>query len=200
MIRKVVLPVVIATLSLMAACSGLDDVVDTARKNIKNYLEKDGLYERGNIPENPKPALKGYYDIIGGAYRHITNDDREGRDNERIIEIGDVVSFSFDARIFKNSYDGSETYWTNIPDRIETVRKGNTEFDTSQWSSDPIIIRVGHDTEILKSLQNALPSCRPGDEVRIFLPPNVAYGNKPVDVVPAKSTLVFQLTNIEIIE
>ncbi len=186
---------------LLASCSNLTDAVDASQTKILANFKQQGIYERNNIPEETPPAsVKGYYDVIKGAYRHITNENREGRENAREISAGDVVTFYFDARIFGSSYDNSTTYFTNIDSRIQQISSSNPEFDASEWSSDPLQIKVGYDTGILKSIQNALPSCRAGDEIRIYLPPDVAYGSKGDGVVPAKSTLLFELTNIEIIE
>ena len=203
--------VVAAALSLSVSCDAVGDATDAAETKIRSYLSNtsNGIYERNNIPEEtPSTNIKGYYDIIGGAYRYIINEDpADSRPMDGGIEAGDRVSFYFDARVFSSTYDNSTTYFTNIGSRIEYISNNNPQFDITDWSSEPLEINVGYDTGILKSLQNALlssgpniPACRPGDEVRIFLPPNVGYGNTQVYMVPAKSTLVFELTNIEIIE
>jgi len=74
-------------------------------------------------------------------------------------------------------------------------------------------IKVGNDPGILKSLQRALISCRatlppsaalPGgvesDRVLVYLTSNLAFGDNRMYGVPARSTLVFEITEITIIK
>ncbi len=196
-----VIPVVAAALSLLVSCNKLADATDSSKTKILASFRQQGIYERNNIPEDTNPnSIKGYYDIIGGAYRYITNENRDGRADAQEISAGDSVSFYFDARIFVSSYDNSKTYFTNSYSRIKYLGNNNPEFDASGWSSDSLRIKVGSDPEILKSVQNVLPGCRVGDEVRIYLPPNVAYGSKSNGVVPGKSTLIFELTSLRMLD
>ncbi len=192
----------IATALIASSCSSkLSDATDASKLAIKRYLNGKNIYDRSDVPYDPAPStINGYYDIIGGAYRYVTNEDRDDRNLERAIAPGDNISFYFEAYVFTSSYESSLPYFTNIRDRIVYIGNNNPEFNVDGWSTDPLEIKVTEDPKILKSIQNALPSCRVGDEVRIFLPPNVAYGNKDDGVVLGGSTLVFILSNIVIIE
>lgn len=205
---------------LLAACSGglSGEEIYEAQNKIFNALQTQGIYERGNLPEENPPTpeqLKGYFDIVGGAYRHIVNEDRDNRDMRYLIERGDSISFMFDARIFTGgNYENMQTFYTNIQARIQQIAGNNGDFDTRFWPADPFGIKVGEDRRILKSLQEALISCVAGDndpdndedsgnatsdQVRVYLTPDIAFGDRVVYSVPAGSTLVFEVTDIEII-
>jgi hypothetical protein len=212
----------VAMLSLVAtSCSKLGDTVNASRDKIFNALKSQGVYERGNLPvENPptQDQIKGWFDIIGGAYRHIVNEenrtDRGGAEYE--IRRGDSIAFMFDARIFTGSnYNSMQTFYTNIASRISEIAGNNSEFNGNFWPTDPLRIKVGDDGRILKSLQEALISCRAGDGnpdnddeednidsdiVRVYLTPDIAFGDRTVYNVPASSTIVFEVTDIEIIK
>ncbi len=207
-------------LSLLAAACGKDDnTVVTAQNKIFDALKNQGIYERGNLPEDPAPSpeqIKGYFDIIGGAYRHIVNEDSNANRGDAEYEIArdDSIAFMFDARIFTGgNFDNLQTFYTNIADRIQTG--GNPNFDGEFWPTEPLKIKVGEDSRILKSLQEALISCRAGDgnpdndnepdgiasdQVRVYLTPDLAFGNRTVYNVPRNSTIVFEVTDIEIIK
>ena len=209
----------VMVMSLAAACGKNDNVVATAQTRIFDVLEKNGIYERGNLPEDPEPSydqIKGWFDIIGGAYRHIVNEEtnaNRGPAEEFEIGRGDSIEFMFDARIFgTGTFESLQTFYTNIDSRISQLKGNNPDFDG--WPTDPLRIKVGDDPRILKSLQEALIGCRAGDgdpsndsqpdgiasdEVRVYLTPDIAFGNKTVYNVPANSTIVFEVTEIKII-
>jgi FKBP-type peptidyl-prolyl cis-trans isomerase 2 len=221
----------VATVFLLSSCGTPEDVTEAARQKIISSLRGQGIYDRNvNVEELPNGVrfddIKGYYDIIGGAYRHIVNENREEREDLPEIKPGDSISFYFDARILSGNYDNSTTYWTNVDGRIQIISNNNPRFNPSGWSTEPMRIKVGNGN-ILKAIDSALPSCRAtirvpetnaenevvvdeegnvvmkdiiGDEVRIFMPPDAAYGNKAFGVVPAKSTIAWELTGIRIIE
>lgn len=214
---------VVAALSL-AACGKIDETVTTAQNTIFRALQGQGIYERGNLPAVNPPTpekIKGRFDIIGGAYRHIVNEERANRGSaaEYAINPGDSISFMFDARIFTGgAFESQETFYTNIASRILEITNNNPDFKTGEWPTVPLQIKVGEDPGILRSLQDALTggpqACRAGDppradgqpgeivsdQVRVYLTPDIAFGNKTVYNVPRNSTLVFEITNIKIIK
>lgn len=192
---------VFAAAVLSVSCDKLADAADAARTSIQKHLKSRNVYDRANVPTDPPPTtISGYYDVIGGAFRYITNESRDDRAEMAEIKAGDIVQFYFEAYIFSSNYENTYPYFTNLRDRIIAISNNNPEFDVSNWSTDPLIIEVGYDSQILNSIQNTLPNCRVGDEVTIFLPPDVAYGSDQIGVVPGKSALVFKLTGINIIE
>ncbi len=207
-----------AALFAAVSCGKLDDTVNNARTSIINALKNQGIYERGNLPEPiPTPEqIKGYFDIVGGAYRYILNENGANRGSaaEYGIKRGDSISFYFDAKIFTGgNFESQQTFYTNISDRIKIISGNNDEF--SGWSTNPLKIKVGEDPRILKSLQEALISCRAGDRdpandateggiasdrVRVYLTPDIAFGDKIVYNVPRGSTIAFEVTEIVIIK
>ena len=209
---------VLAAALAMTSCGKNDDRVAKAQDAIFKALESQGIYERGNLPEINPPTperIKGWFDMVRGTYRHIVNEDRTGRGPAETygIERGDSIAFMFDARVFAgNSFESCRTFYTNIESRIEELFSSNPDF--AGWSTLPLRIKVGDDPGILKSLQEALISCRAGDgdpknddqpggissdEVRVYITSDLAFGNRMVYDVPPGSTIVFEVTEIEII-
>jgi hypothetical protein len=199
----------------LAGCGESGDAVATAQTRIFTALESQGIYERGNLPEQNPPTpeqIKGWFEVIGGAYRHIVNEDRANRGPaaQFAIERGDSVAFTFDARIFSgSSFDNCRTFYTNDPQRLSALFGSNPGF--GGWSTDPLRIKLGEDPRILKSLQEALIGCRAddgdptndnapegisSDEVRVYLTSDLAFGNRTVYDVPPGSTVVFAVTRI----
>jgi hypothetical protein len=208
-----------ALCALAVACGKSDEEITLARDSIIAALKTQGIYERNNLPQDNPPTseqLKGYYDVVGGAYRWIVNEARENRGGSEFeIRRGDNIEFMFDARIFsRGNFENYTTFYTNIASRIAELTGNNPAFDGRFWPTDPLKIKVGEDPGILKSLQEALISCRAGDgdpsndkeedgiasdQIRVYLTSDIAFGNKTVYNVPAGSTIVFEITEIEII-
>lgn len=201
---------------LAASCSTQEDELEAARKRITGELNGMGIYERGNVPENVEEP-KGYYDIIGGAYRYIRNEGRPDRTVTRQIEAGDSVSLRFVARIYTGKYDSSTVFYTNVALHIPTGNNPSVDRN-NYWDTNPLRIKVGEDPKILNSLQTALIGCWPdngnpaddapadgvttvivSDYVIVYLTPNIAFGNKRVYGVPANSTLVFEVSDLQLI-
>jgi hypothetical protein len=209
--------VTLLTASAFCGCGKLDDQVNAARDNIVAALKTQDIYERNNVPTDPAPReIKGYYDIIGGAYRWVVNEARENQSDEFTVRRGDSIAFMFDARVFtaRGNFESYRTFYTNIKSRIDQLVGNNTHFDPQFWPTAPLKIKVGDDPGILKPLQEALISCRAGDgdptndsqpggiasdQVRVYLTPDMAFGNRTVYSVPAGSTIVFEIREIEII-
>ncbi len=218
--NTVIVCVALAAALLIPSCGGkYGDIVFDAQTRIFRALQGQGIYERGNLPEDNPPTpeqIKGWFDIVGGAYRHIVNEDRVNRtDRQYMIERGDSIAFFFDAKIFSGgSFEQLETFYTNIEARIQRIAGNNPQFDTINWPTVPFRIKVGEDRRILKSLQEALIGCMAGDgdpdndeepdgiasdEVRVYLTPDIAFGDKIVYNVPRNSTIAFEVTDIVII-
>ncbi len=210
--RRTAFALCLGLTGLLAFACKMDNVVDESKKKITDYLRGRNIYQRGNLPDDVT-TIEGYYDIIGGAIRHIDNEDRIGREFSPQVVEGDSISFMFDFRIFGGSFENSTTFYTNIEDVRSDVINTNIDFDALYWPLDPLKIKVGSDPKILKSIQAALISCRtydeenldelgdprPSDVVRIYLTPEVAFGGKATYTVPAYSTLVIEVTDIRIV-
>jgi hypothetical protein len=200
----------IAVCALFFSCE-LSEDLDNSRKRIETELKNSGIYERGNLPYPPPTdqQLKGYYDVIGGAYRRVMEENRPTRNQSPEIFDGDNISFYFDARVYSGSFDNSKTFYTNIEARIQSAA-GSNAFDG--WSTDPLQITLPNDPGILKAVQNALIGCRAdnndptdddadngikSDVVRVYVPYDIGFGNNWVYNVPPKSTLVFEISGIQ---
>ncbi len=201
-------------LAFLTGCE-LSEELDNARKRIENDLKGNGIYDRGNMPYPPptEQQLKGYYDVIGGAYRHIVNEDRPTRGRSPEIQDGQKISFYFEAKVYSGSFANSRTYFTNIADVMATMSKSGEPF--TGWSTAPLEITLSNDSKILKAVQVALIGCRAdtngsaddndlengtqSDNVRIYVPYDIGFGNNWVYNVPPKSTLVFEITRIRIL-
>jgi hypothetical protein len=210
--------VLAAVFAALASCGKNGDRVATAQDAIFKALTSQDIYERDNLPEADPPTpeqIKGWFDMVRGTYRHIVNEDRPDRGPaaEYGIERGDSIAFMFDARVFAGSnFESCRTFYTNIDSRINELFSDNPDF--AGWSTEPLRIKVGDDPGILKSLQEALISCRAGDgtpgndgepgavssdEVRVYITSDLAFGNRTVYDVPSGSTIVYEVTEIEII-
>ncbi len=200
----VCLAIAVLVLGSIVACSKVDnETVTRAEDAIEKELRGKGLWERGNLPDDPAPEpdqIKGYYDIVEGAYRHVVNEGRVDRELAAVIGAGDVVSLFFDARIYGSSFENSDTFFTNIESRREQLAGGNSEFDTDFWPVEALIITLPDDDGILKPLQRALVGCREGDQVRVYLTPDLAFGAKTVYNIPRGETVVFEVTDLAVVD
>ena len=69
-------------------------------------------------------------------------------------------------------------------------RADGTEFDSSAAHGHPATLRVD---SVLKGWREALLLMKPGAEWRIFVPPDLAYGNAPPPGVPPGALLIYDL-------
>jgi FKBP-type peptidyl-prolyl cis-trans isomerase len=69
-------------------------------------------------------------------------------------------------------------------------RADGTEFDSSAAHGHPATLRVD---SVLKGWREALLMMKPGAEWRIFVPPDLAYGNAPPPGVPPGALLIYDL-------
>ena len=65
-----------------------------------------------------------------------------------------------------------------------------TQFDSSYERGEPVVRPV---SGFIKGWQEALTMMRVGGKARLVIPPDLAYGNRPVGKIPPGSTLVFEL-------
>ncbi|MBS0375930.1 MAG: FKBP-type peptidyl-prolyl cis-trans isomerase [Proteobacteria bacterium] len=69
-------------------------------------------------------------------------------------------------------------------------RADGTEFDSSAAHGHPATLRVD---SVLKGWREALLLMKPGAEWKIFVPPDLAYGNAPPPGVPPGALLIYEL-------
>ncbi len=207
--------------AMLVSCGESDDSINRARERIVEDLKRANIYERGNLPDPAPQIVSGYYDIVQrGTYRYIVNEyladleERDGRGALPAVAQDDSVSFHFDARIYTGSFDSASTFYTNIEARREVLSNSNADFNPEFWPTTPLRIKVGSDPGILKSVQVALLGCKAAeglddddpsndavsDIVRIYLTSDAGFGSKSVYNVPGGSSLVFELSDIKIID
>lgn len=70
-----------------------------------------------------------------------------------------------------------------------------TEFDSSYTRGTPLTLRVDR---VIKGWSEALPMMKEGSKWRLFIPPQLAYGDRGSGRIPPNSTLVFDVELISI--
>jgi FKBP-type peptidyl-prolyl cis-trans isomerase FklB len=84
-------------------------------------------------------------------------------------------------------------------DRVTVHYRGTlldgTEFDNSHARGEPATIPVG---AVIRGWTEALKIMKPGSTWRLFVPPNLGYGERPFGRIPANSLLIFDLELISV--
>ena len=183
----------VATLFVVSCSNDTDTVLTSQQNSISKYLE--GSHQPRLIPESEiSSSLDNepeYYEQWGlDLYRYIATRYAEGRDTKPTVDWDSTITISYSAYIFTGSKPAiSSLYATNEEDKIEELK--NLGLNTSyEWTTDPLEITIG-ESEILKGLEEALPECKEGDTVEIYMTFTKANGNNYVGMVPAKSAVVW---------
>ena len=89
---------------------------------------------------------------------------------------------------------GDEAAMPTPTDRVVIQYRGSlldeTEFDSTYTRGQPASFQV---TGVIKGLQEGLALMRPGAKWRIFIPPELAYGDQPAGNIPPGSLLIFDV-------
>ncbi len=163
--------------AVTVGCNAEDDYSASQRSKIETYLTANSL---------------SYKVTADSAYVHLYGNNLASP-SEVYAAKGDSVSFNFAAYEFASS-PASTPYYTNkkwLADEISTVL--NTEY----WNFDPIRVKIGSGS-ILKGIDSALPTCRAGDSLAVFLTSSLAYGGTETGVVPKNTALMIVLTILEV--
>ncbi len=85
-----------------------------------------------------------------------------------------------------------------IHDKVKVHYRGTLvngkEFDNS-YNKNPAVFKL---TSVIKGWQDALTLMKPNAKWKIFVPPQLAYGNKEIGAIPANSILIFEVELIEV--
>lgn len=171
--RFAALTAILLLLLLGHGCGGADsNIIPDQRTAIIKYME----------------SQKFDYITQGGVYKYIANIDREGRDKAKEAIAGDSLSFNFEAYTFTTA--PGTIFYTNKKD----VAARMTGLNTKYWSFEPVRVKVGRSEGIIKGLANALPYCREGDSVLIYITSDLAYGDKFVSLIEKNTALQYIVT------
>lgn len=183
----------VATLFVVSCSNDTDTVLTSQQTSISKYLE--GSHQPRLIAESEISASLDnepeYYEQWGlDLYRYIATRYAEGRDEKPTVDWGSTITISYSAYIFTGSKPAiSSLYATNEEDKIEQLK--NLGLNTSyEWTTDPLEVTIG-ESAILKGLEEALPECKEGDTVEIYMTFPKANGNNYVGMVPAKSAVMW---------
>lgn len=183
----------VATLFVVSCSNDTDTVLTSQQTSISNYLTKSHtprLIAESEISSSLDNEPE-YYEQWGlDLYRYIATRYAEGRDEKPTVDWGSTITISYSAYIFTGSKPAiSSLYATNEEDKIEELKKLglNTSYE---WTTDPLEVTIG-ESAILKGLEEALPECKEGDTVEIYMTFPKANGNNYVGMVPAKSAVVW---------
>lgn len=162
----------------LVSCEGEEDVTVDQRSAIVSYLE-------GKNAEYRVTPDSAFVHVAGNSITPIPTEQ---------IETGDSVTFNFEVSIFKTA--PGAPYFTNKKWAVSRI-PDYAQIDTTVWNFNPIKIKLGEGT-ILKGLESALPTCRAGDSLEVFLNSNLAYGDEDLGYVPANSALMYVLTILNV--
>ena len=174
--------IALITAATMASCNAADDkLIPDQQTAIVNFLTGKGFE----------------YDRAGGVYRHIANADREGYNDADSIVVGDEVTFDFDAYTFSSG--PGTMFYTSKPESISkmglpfgSTDNGDVDAQAGGWQLSPRRIRLGSDP-LMGSIAVAMPGCRQGDSVALFITSDLAYNRKPMGPIPKDTPLVYVL-------
>lgn len=199
---SLVVAMVYATIAFVSCKNDTDTVLTKQQDAIEKYLTSSHTPKLINetevansLEENPPFFTRWDLDI----YRYIATYYDEGRENRTEIYRGTTFQIVYTAYLFNgNKPSVADMYATNNPDSItELTQAGlNTSYE---WSTEPMRITLGS-SDLVSGLETALEGCREGDSVEIYLTYLEAYGNNYIGKVPSKSSVVWYIDIVDVVE
>lgn len=144
---------------------------EISTKTIEPKITQDKIYNEINVVKNflqTNKKNKSINELKSGLQYQVLN---AGNQSARSPLIHDKV---------KVHYRG-------------TLVNGN-EFDNS-YNKNPAVFEL---KSVIKGWQEALTLMKPNAKWKIFVPPQLAYGNNEIGAIPANSILIFEIELIEI--
>jgi FKBP-type peptidyl-prolyl cis-trans isomerase FklB len=87
-----------------------------------------------------------------------------------------------------------------IADKVKTHYRGRlidgTEFDSS-YKREPVVFGV---QKVIKGWTEALQLMKEGAKWELYIPPNLAYGERGRPKIPGNSTLIFEIELLEVVK
>jgi len=161
--------------------------VDTMARGLR-----DGIAGKSTTPEQQK-SLAAFYRGLGAAL--LTRNHTAA--SEFLARNGKLKSVSTTASGLQYSIERTGDLKADQPkptDRVIIKYQGalsdGTVFDSSYERGQPASFQVAG---VIKGLQEALALMRPGSKWRVFIPPDLAYGDQPAGNIPPGSLLIFDV-------
>lgn len=199
---SLVVAMVCAAIAFVSCKNDTDTVLTKQQDAIEKYLTSSHTPKLINetevansLEENPPFFTRWDLDI----YRYIATYYDEGRENRAEIYRSTTFEIVYTAYLFNgNKPSVADMYATNNPDSItELTQAGlNTSYE---WSTEPMRITLGS-SDLVSGLETALEGCREGDSVEIYLTYLEAYGNNYIGKVPSKSSVVWYIDIVDVVE
>lgn len=199
---SLVVAMVCVAIAFVSCKNDTDTVLTKQQDAIEKYLTSSHTPKLINetevassLEENPPFFTRWDLDI----YRYIATYYDEGRENRDEIYRGTTFEIVYTAYLFNgNKPSVADMYATNNPDSItELTQAGlNTSYE---WSTEPMRITLGS-SDLVSGLETALEGCREGDSVEIYLTYLEAYGNNYIGKVPSKSSVVWYIDIVDVVE
>lgn len=199
---SLVVAMVCVAIAFVSCKNDTDTVLTKQQDAIEKYLTSSHTPKLINetevansLEENPPFFTRWDLDI----YRYIATYYDEGRENRTEIYRGTTFQIVYTAYLFNgNKPSVADMYATNNPDSItELTQAGlNTSYE---WSTEPMRITLGS-SDLVSGLETALEGCREGDSVEIYLTYLEAYGNNYIGKVPSKSSVVWYIDIVDVVE
>lgn len=193
-------------LGLWYACTDDEDVLPNQKTRIRQYLRSTHVPRllsevemEESLDENP-----AFYTVSGDSvYRYIRNYYADGRDQNVLVEYGDLVVVTFRMYLFdyKNIVLSGDAvtmpYYSN--DWLLEQAYYNTGLTPGAWPFEPLQVELGR-TRILKGFEQALVGCRQRDSVEAYMTYNMAYGEDPLGIIPKESPVAVFFTVDEVVK
>ncbi|HVC98203.1 MAG TPA: family 16 glycoside hydrolase [Pirellulales bacterium] len=121
-------------------------------------------------------------------------------DNAKKVDVKTLAS-GLQYKVLKSGSGPSPKSTDTVQVRYRGTLTNGHEFDSSYGPGSPASFPV---TGVIKGWQEALPLMKVGDQWQLFVPPNLAYGEKGVrdktdrQVIPPNATLIFEVELLDI--
>ncbi|MEG2365623.1 MAG: FKBP-type peptidyl-prolyl cis-trans isomerase [Alistipes sp.] len=200
---KHLFPILLMLSALLCSCGEKEDILPEQQTKFISYLTTTHVPKL--VSEREKNAAQEknleYYTTAGDStYRYIVDIYNVDREQKAQVEYGDSLSLTFRMYVFafKDIVTKGDKidmpYYTNDPLlELPMIDVGLTP----GWVFEPLDIKLGT-TPILKGLEIALPGCREGDVVELYMSYNMAYGSADFGLVPKKSPVAILFTVVKV--
>lgn len=188
-------------------CDDNDDVLPDQQSKFVTYLSS--THDPALLSEQEKEESLDrdpeFYTTAGETvYRYIRHYYDPGRAYYPVVAPGDRVTltvsmyeFAFQNLVYLpyESSDGkiSMPYYSNNADLEQAFY--DTGLTEGIWSFEPLVATVGQ-TPLVRGLELALalPGLRERDTAEVYMTYNMAYGDKPLGIVPKQTPIAMLLT------